>query len=69
METTLSRVGDPIPSGGISSGKPVVVALINLAIATRREGEDQIGASCLSEVTVGRKRVFVQALGGQESTA
>ena len=63
------RVGEPVPSGGILSGKPVVVALMNLARATTSAGVDQMGDSWSSEVTPGRKRVLAQARGGQERTA
>ena len=69
MSSSLFRVGEPMPRGGILSGEPVAVALTNLTRATSSVGEVQIGDSCLSEVTVGRRRVLAHALGGQERKA
>ena len=42
---TISRDGESVPSGGILSGKPVAVALMNLARATTSDGVDQMGDS------------------------
>ena len=66
---SASRVGESVPNGGMLSGNPVAVALMNLASAIVRAGDDQPGDSWLSEVTPGRKRVLAQAPGGQERTA
>ena len=41
----LSRVGESVPRGGMLSGKPVAVALMNFAIVTRRAREVQRGES------------------------
>ena len=52
--------------GGMLWEKPMAVALIKLARATNRAREVYRGESYPSETTVGRKRVLVHALGGQE---
>ena len=64
-----TKVGDPTPTGGMPSGNPVVVALMNLASATVSAGVDQMRESCPCELTIGRKCVLAQAVGGQENTA
>ena len=67
--TAVSRVGELVPNRGMLSGKPVAVALMNLAKATTSDRVDQMGDSWPSEVTPGRKRVLAQAQGGQDKTA
>ena len=66
-----SRVmyGESVPSGGIPSGKPVAVALMNFAKATTRRGEDQMGDAGSSDGTARRKRCLAQSRGGHLRTA
>ena len=68
-EASGVRHGESVPSGGIPSGKPVAVALMNFARATTRGGEDQTGDAGSSDGTARRKRCLAQSRGGHPKTA
>ena len=68
-EASGVRYGDSVPSGGILSGKPVAVALMNFARATTKGGEDQTGDAGSRDGTARRKRCLGQSRGGHLSTA
>ena len=63
------RHGESVPSGGMPSGNPVAVALMNFARATTRGGEDQTGDVGPSDGTARRKRCLAQSREGHPKTA
>ena len=68
-EASGVRYGESVPSGGMPSGKPVAVALMNFARARTRGGEDQTGDAGSSDGTARRKRRLAQSRGGHLKTA
>ena len=60
---------ESVPRGGMPSGNPVAVDLMNFAKATTRGGEDQTGDARSSEGTAWRKRCLAHSRGGHSKTS
>ena len=68
-EGKTMETGEPGMEGTMSGGKLTPVDLIKAARETRREGEDQRGASGAMDETPWRWRARAGALAGQRRTA